>query len=154
MDIIHSDVCGPFRYITRHGERYFVTFTDDFSRYGYVYLIKHKSEIFEVFKKFQSDVENQLGKKIKILRFDRGKEYLSDDFYDHLRSHGIVSQLAPRRTPKHNGVSERRNRTFLHMVCSMMTRATLPISLWGYALETIAYILNLAPTKKVERNTI
>ncbi|GKE58453.1 retrotransposon protein, putative, ty1-copia subclass [Tanacetum coccineum] len=50
-----------------------------------------------------------------------------------------------------NGVAERRNRTLLDMVRSMMCRATLPISLWGYALETAAHILNLVPTKKVSK---
>ncbi|KAI3505809.1 hypothetical protein L1887_28094 [Cichorium endivia] len=151
MDLIHNDVCGPFRSATRHGERYFVTFTDDFSRYGYVYLIKHKYETFEVFKRFQNEVENQRGRRIKILRSDRGGEYLSQEFYDHLGNCGIVSQLTPPGTPQHNGVAERRNRTLLDMVRSMMSRATLPISFWGYALETAAKVLNLVPTKKVSK---
>ena len=58
LDLIHTDVCGPFRSPTRHGERYFVTFIDDFSRYGYVYLIKHKSETFRVFRTYQNEVHN------------------------------------------------------------------------------------------------
>ena len=151
LDIIHTDVCGPFRSATRHGERYFVTFTDDFSRYGYVYLIKHKSETIEVFRTFQNEVENQLNKRIKILRSDRGGEYLSHEFQDHLRSCGIIAQLTPPRTPQHNGVAERRNRTLLDMVRSMMIRTTLPISFWGYALKTAARVLNLVPTKKVSK---
>ena len=105
LELVHTDVCGPFRSPTRHGERYFVTFTDDFSRYGYVYLIKHKSETFGVFKTYQNEVHNQLGKRIKILRSDRGGEYLSQEFCDHLRDCGIISQLAPPGTLKHNGVS-------------------------------------------------
>ena len=149
LDLIHTDVCGPFRSATRHGERYFVTFTDDFSRYGYVYLIKHKSETFRVFRTYQNEVQNQLGKSIKILRSDRGGEYLSQEFRDHLRNCGIISQLTPPMTPQLNGVAERRNRTLLDMVRSMMSRASLPISFWGYALETAACVLNLIPTKKV-----
>ncbi|KAJ9551584.1 hypothetical protein OSB04_015629 [Centaurea solstitialis] len=151
LDLIHTDVCGPFRSATRHGERYFVTFTDDFSRYGFIYLMKNKSDTFEVFKGFKNEVENQLGKKIKMLRSDRGGEYLSHEFYDYLRDCGIVSQLSPPRTPQLNGVAERRNRTLLDMVRSMMSRATLPMSFWGYALETAAHILNLVPTKKVAK---
>ncbi|GJR61584.1 retrotransposon protein, putative, ty1-copia subclass [Tanacetum coccineum] len=73
VGIIHSDVCGPFRTTSREGANYYVTFTDDFSRYGYVYLIKHKHEVFEMFKTFQNEVENQLGKTIKALRSDRGE---------------------------------------------------------------------------------
>ncbi|GJU20580.1 putative RNA-directed DNA polymerase [Tanacetum coccineum] len=80
-----------------------------------------------------------------------GGEYLSIKFFDHLKNCGIVSQLSPPRTPQLNGVAERRNRTLLDMVRSMMCRATLPISFWGYALETAAHILNLVPTKKVSK---
>ena len=113
------------------GYSYFITFTDDFSRYGYVYLMKHKSESFEMFKRFQNEVENQLDKKIKVLRSDRGGEYLSQEFIDHLSSCGIVSQLTPPGTPQWNGVSERRNRTLLDMVRSMMSQTDLPPSFWG-----------------------
>ena len=63
LDLVHTDVCGPFRSATRDGNRYYVTFTDDFSRYGYVYLIKHKSDTFEVYKMYQNEVENQLGRR-------------------------------------------------------------------------------------------
>ncbi|GJS54478.1 zinc finger, CCHC-type containing protein [Tanacetum coccineum] len=77
LGLIHTDVCGPFKITLRQGESYFVTFTDDFSRYGYVYLLKHKHEVFETFKMFQKEVENQLSKTIKSLRSDRGGEYMS-----------------------------------------------------------------------------
>ncbi|KAJ9552598.1 hypothetical protein OSB04_016643 [Centaurea solstitialis] len=94
---------------------------------------------------------NQLGRKIKFLRSDRGGEYLSDEFDNHLMECGIVSQLTPPYTPQMNGVSERRNRTLLDMVRSMMCHSTLPMSLWGHALKTAAHILNRAPTKSVEK---
>ncbi|GKB76813.1 retrotransposon protein, putative, ty1-copia subclass [Tanacetum coccineum] len=60
LGLIHTDVCGPFRTVSREGASYFITFTDDFSRYGYVYLMKHKHEVFETFKVFQNEVENKL----------------------------------------------------------------------------------------------
>ncbi|GJV26776.1 retrotransposon protein, putative, ty1-copia subclass [Tanacetum coccineum] len=112
---IHTDVCGPFRTVSRQGASYFVTFTDDFSRYGYVYLLKHKHEVFETFKVFQKVVENQLGKTIKSLCFDHGGEYMSQEFLDHLKEHRIIAHRTPPYTPQHNGVSERRNRTLLNM---------------------------------------
>ncbi|GJZ09891.1 retrotransposon protein, putative, ty1-copia subclass [Tanacetum coccineum] len=80
LRLIHTDVCGPFRIVSRRGASYFVTFTNDFSRYGYVYLLKHKHEVFETFKVFQKEVENQLGKTIKSLRSDRGGEYIVKSF--------------------------------------------------------------------------
>ncbi|KAJ9552655.1 hypothetical protein OSB04_016700 [Centaurea solstitialis] len=151
LGIIHTDVCGPFSHVARGGYRYFITFTDDFSRYGYVYLIRHKSEAFERFKEFQNEVQNQLDRKIKFMRSDRGGEYLSQEFDNHLMNCGIVSQLTPPYTPQMNGVSERRNRTLLDMVRSMMCRSSLPVSFWGHALETAAHILNRVPTKSVEK---
>ncbi|GJW17607.1 retrotransposon protein, putative, ty1-copia subclass [Tanacetum coccineum] len=72
LGLIHIDVC-PFKIMSRQGASYFVTFINDFSRYGYVYLLKHKHEVFETFKVFQKEVENQLGKTIKSLRSDRGE---------------------------------------------------------------------------------
>ncbi|GJS90946.1 retrotransposon protein, putative, ty1-copia subclass [Tanacetum coccineum] len=100
---------------------------------------------------FQNEVENQLEKTIKALRSDRGREYLSQEFLDHLRSRGIISQLTPPYTTQHNGVSKRRNRTLLDMVRSMMSLTTLPMSFWGYALDSVARILNMVPTKKVNK---
>ncbi|GJR84638.1 retrotransposon protein, putative, ty1-copia subclass [Tanacetum coccineum] len=116
LGLIHTDVCGPFRIVSRQGASYFVTFTDDFSCYGYVYLLKHKHEVFETFKVFQKEVENQLGKTIKSLRSDRGAEYMSQEFLDHLKEHGIIAHRTPPYTLQNNGVSEMRNRTLLDMV--------------------------------------
>ncbi|GKA98685.1 retrotransposon protein, putative, ty1-copia subclass [Tanacetum coccineum] len=109
--------------MSREGASYFITFTDDFSHYGYVYLMKHKNDVFETFKVFQNEGENQLGKKIKAIRSDRGGEDLSHDFVNHMKSCGIVSQLTPPYTPQHN---------------------------MGYALKSVAHILNMVPTKKVD----
>ncbi|GJR23557.1 retrotransposon protein, putative, ty1-copia subclass [Tanacetum coccineum] len=150
LGLIHTDVCGPINIMSTQGASYFVTFTDDFSRYGYVYLLKHKHEVFETFKVFQKEVENQLGKTIKSLCSDRRGEYISQEFLDHLRDHGIIAHHTPPYTPQHNGVSERRNETLLDIVRSMMSQTTLPKSFWDYALETAARILNMVPTKKVE----
>ncbi|KAK1602023.1 hypothetical protein QYE76_027128 [Lolium multiflorum] len=150
LEIIHTDVCGPMSVASRGGYRYVLTFTDDLSRYGYIYLMKHKSETFEKFKEFQSEVENQRNKKIKFLRSDRGGEYLSYEFGMHLKKCGILSQLTPPGTPQRNGVSERRNQTLLDMVRSMMSLTDLPLSFWSYALETAAFTLNRAPSKSVE----
>ncbi|GKE58430.1 zinc finger, CCHC-type containing protein [Tanacetum coccineum] len=58
LKLIHSDVCGPFRTMSRESANYYVTFIDDFNRYGYVYLMKHNHEVFEMFKTFPNEVEN------------------------------------------------------------------------------------------------
>ncbi|GJT20579.1 retrotransposon protein, putative, ty1-copia subclass [Tanacetum coccineum] len=119
LGLMHTDVCGPFKITSRQGSSYFVTFTDDFSRYGYVYLLKHKHEVQE--------------------------------FLDHLKEYEIIAHRTPPYTPQHNGVSEKRNRTLLDKVHSMMSQTTLLKSFWDYALETAAHILNMVPIKKVEK---
>ena len=92
--------------------------------------MKHKSETFEKFKEFQSEVENYHNKKIKFIRSDGGGEYLSYEFGLHLKQCRIVLQLMPPGTPQRNGVPERRNRTLLDMVRSIMTLTDLPLSFW------------------------
>ena len=99
LELIHSDVCGPISIQARGGYEYFITFIDDYSRFGYVYLMKQKSEAFEKFKEFRAEVENQLGKRIKAIRSDRGGKYLLRAFKDYLTKNGIVSQLTAPGTP-------------------------------------------------------
>ena len=94
-------------------------------------------------------MENHRNKKIKFLRSDCGGEYLSCEFGLHLIQCGIVSQLTPPVTPQCNGVLEHRNRTLLDMVRSMMSLTYLPLSFWGYALETATFTLNRAPSKSI-----
>ena len=113
--------------------------------------MKRKFEAFEKFKEFRVEVENQLGKRIKAIRSDPGGEYLLGDFKDYFTRNGIISQLSALGTPQQNGVVERRNRTFLEMIRSMMSHSTLPISFWGYALNTTIHLLNLVPSKFVSK---
>ncbi|KAL0420261.1 UNVERIFIED_CONTAM: Retrovirus-related Pol polyprotein from transposon RE2 [Sesamum latifolium] len=111
--------------------------------------MRYKSEAFGRFKEYRLEVENQTNRKIKALRSDRDGEYLSGEFIDYLKENGILSQWTPPGTPQLNGVAERRNRTLLDIVRSMMSFTELPPSFWGYALETAAKLLNIAPSKSV-----
>ena len=61
LELVHTDVCGPMSTQAKGGYEYFITFTDDYLRYGFVYLMRWKSEAFEKFKEFRAEVENQLG---------------------------------------------------------------------------------------------
>ena len=134
LEIIHSDIYGPFNQMATGEFYYFITFIDDLSRYGHLYLMKYKSESFEKFKEFKVQVENQMEKSIKILQSDRGGEYLSTEFIRFLKEYDIISQLTPFEIPQLNGVSDRRNQTLLDMVRSMMSYTDLPTFLWGFML--------------------
>ncbi|GJT98687.1 retrotransposon protein, putative, ty1-copia subclass [Tanacetum coccineum] len=134
LGLIYTDVYGPFKIMSRQGASYFDTSTDDFSRYSYVYLLKHKHEVFESFKVFQKEVENQLGKTIKSLRSDREGEYMSQEFLDHLKDHEIIAHRTPPYTPQHNGVSERINRTLLDMI------EKTPYEVWHGQAPKLSYL--------------
>ena len=77
-------------------------------------------------------------------------KYLSYEFGLQLKQCEIVSLLTPPGTPQHNGVFEHHKRTLLDIVQSMMSLTNLPLSFWGYALETATFTLNRAPSKSVE----
>nr|GEX15458.1 hypothetical protein [Tanacetum cinerariifolium] len=98
--------------------------------------------------------ENQLGKTIKLLGSDRGGEYMSQEFLDHLRDHGIIAHRTPLYTPQHNDVSERRNRTLLDMRDTLTKPDKVkPKSnkciFIGYLKETIRYSFYNPPENKV-----
>ncbi|KAK8686057.1 hypothetical protein V6N13_125084 [Hibiscus sabdariffa] len=117
----------------------------------YIYLMRHKSGALEMFKEFRNEVQNQHGKSIKSLRSDRGVEYLSHEFDELLKECGTVSQLTPPSTPQWNRASERRNRTLLDMVRSILSHSDLSIYFWGHALETTAFTPNRVPSKSVQK---
>ena len=149
LELVHTDLSGPMNVKARGGCEYFISFIDDYPRYGYLYLMHHKSEALEKFREYKTKVENLLEKTIKTLRSDRGGEYMNLRFQDYMIEHGITSQLSAPGIPQQNGVSKRTNRTLLDMVQSMMSFALLPDSFWGFAVETAAYILNMVPSKNV-----
>ena len=78
LQLVHSNVCGPMNVRMKHDASYFITFINDFTRFGYVYLISQKSEALGCFRKFLNLVENKKDVRLKALRIDRGREYLSN----------------------------------------------------------------------------
>ena len=83
LELIHSDVASQFPHMSMNQAKYALTFIDDFSRYCWVYFLKHKSEVFGLFKVFKALVENQYGRKLKVLRSDNGGEYVKFEFIQY-----------------------------------------------------------------------
>ena len=117
--------------LIRGGSMYFITFTDDCSRFTHVYLLKKKDETFNVFKTYKAEVENQLERKIKVLRSDKGGEYFSNDFKLFCEGHGIIYECTVPYAPQQNGIVEMKNRTFLEMLNVMLFPSKLSFSWWG-----------------------
>ena len=153
LELIHSDVKGPFPVQTPEGYRFWVTFIDDKSRYWVVTPLKSKDGVYEAFKTFQAEVENQLGKKIKMFRNDKGGEYISNSLKAHLQKCGIHVQHTLRNEPHQNGIAERANRTLAEGVTAILNEARLPPMFWGRALNAFVYARNRLPTSALQSGT-
>ena len=125
FDLIHSDICDLKFVQIRDGNKYFITFVDDNTKYCYVYLLKSKDEMIEKFVLYKTKVENQLNKKIKVLKSDISGEYESP-VSDPCAHNGIIHETATSYSPQSNGVAERNNRTLKEMMNSMPINFGLP----------------------------
>ena len=106
FDLIHSDVWGPSSVSSIGGFRYFVVFVDDYSRYSWIFNMKHRFELLQVYSNFAKMVETQFSKRIKIFRSDNALEYTQYAFQAVLHSFGTVHQLTCPGTSQQNGRAE------------------------------------------------
>jgi hypothetical protein len=135
------------------GCEYYLTFIDDYSRKTWIYFLKAKSEVFTRFQVFRALVENQSGKKIKVLRSDNGGEYSSRQFVDFCAQHGSRRQMTVPYNPQQNGVAERKNRAITGAARSMLHDQSLPLYLWAEACATAVYLQNRSPHRILGKMT-
>ena len=135
------------------GYRYFITFTDNFSRYTHLGLCKSKDDALGIFKSWLARAEKETGKSLKVFRLDGGGEFTSGAFKAFLDEKGIKREVMNAYTPQENGVSECANRTLNNITRSMMADAkevlqakSLPLNLWSHAVRHAAWIKNRIPS--------
>jgi transposase InsO family protein len=145
-DEIHSDVWGPASIETIHHRKYYASFTDDSTRWSHVKLLHGKDDTFDAYKEFEAWVDTQHHTKIKWLRSDRGGEFLSTEFTNHLKSRGTERRLTTHDTPEHNGVAESLNRRVLERVWAVLHHSSLPKFLWGEAVLHAVWLKNQTST--------
>lgn len=153
LQLIHTDLAGPFPEPSLNGSRYYILFIDDFTRMSWIYFLKSKAEVKDTFWNFKQWVENQSRCKIQMIRSDNGSEYTSLNFSKLCTEAGIEHQLTAPYTPQQNGVCERKNRTVLEMARCLMHEKELPKEFWAEATNTAVFVLNRLPTKAVEGKT-
>ena len=153
LDRVHSDVCGPVETPSIGGSRYFVTFIDEHSNWVMVYMMKRKSEVCDRFLEFEKYAERQTGRKIRVLRSDRGGEYLSESLSKYFKHRGIVHELTAAYTPHQNGKAERFNRTCMNLVRAMLRHRDVQKRFWAEALQTATHIRNRVTSSALPSNT-
>jgi hypothetical protein len=124
------------------GYVYYVSFIDDYSCKTWIYFLKTKDEVFSKFKEFKALIENLFERKIKILRLDNGGEYTSKEFVNCCKDVGIKRELTTPYNPQKNGVAERKNKTILEVVKTMIHDQDLPMCLWAEATMEAVYVHN------------
>jgi transposase InsO family protein len=150
---LHTDVCGPMTRNSLSGCEYYLTSIDDYSRKTWIYFLKAKSEVFTRFQEFRTLVENQSGKRIKILRSDNGGEYSSRQFIDFCAQHGIRRQMTVPYNPQQNVVAERKNRAITGAARSMLHDQSFPLYLWAEACASAVYLQNKSPNRILGKMT-
>ena len=151
LGYIHTDVAGPFN-PDRYGNKYLITFIDDYSRYAFVYYMKKKSETLDKFKEFIKYARTEIGSIVQSInvdnylrdiRSDNGGEYTSTEFNDYCLDNNIKHNLTVPYSPQSNGVAERYNRSLMAITRSLINNSDLnSFQFWTYACRTANYIKN------------
>jgi len=152
-NIIHSDLWGPSPTESINRKLYFVSFTDDHTRFTKIYLLHSKDQAYMSYTNFEAWLKTQYNAIIRKLHTDRGGEYLSTEFSTHLMEAGTVRELTVHDTPEYNGLAERLNRTLLERVRAMLHDSGLPHFLWGEALHHAVYLKNRSSTRALDDST-
>jgi len=150
LQLIHTNVAGPLKTISLNGSRYYIAFIDDYTRMCWVYFLKFKTEVANVFLKFKNWIENQNGHKIQVVRSDNDTKYTSNKFARFCHDVGIEHRYTTPYTPQQNGVSELKNRTIMEMVRCLLFEKDLPKKFWAEAVNTVIFLLNRLPIKALQ----
>ena len=153
FDLIHYDIWGLSSVSNIGGSRYFVVFVDDYSRYNWIFNMKHRSELLQVYSNFAKMVETQFSKRIKIFRSDNALEYTQYAFQVVLHSYGTVHQLTCPGTSQQNGRAERKLCHILDTVRALLLSAKVPAPFWGKAALHAVHAINRIPNPVIQNQT-
>jgi len=146
LDLVHSDLSGPFPVPSYGNSLYYITLIDDATRVAWVRFMKQKSETTNIVKDFVAEMELQNHKTPTAFRTDNGGEYVTKDLKGFFTSKGIIHEFSPLYSPEYNGVAERLNRTIGESLRAMLESAsTYDKKLWAEAVLTSIYIKNRQP---------
>ncbi|XP_010545858.1 PREDICTED: uncharacterized protein LOC104818098, partial [Tarenaya hassleriana] len=143
LEVVFSDVwMSPIE--SFNGYRYYVVFVDHFTRYTWLYPLKRKSHVSDIFVRFKSLVETRFQSKLMSLYSDNDGEYVA--LKNYLSVNGISHYTTPPHTPEHNGISERKHRHIVETGLTLLTHSSIPSTYWTLAFSAAVYLINRLPT--------
>ena len=148
-----SDIFGPVRIKSIGGFTYFVSFTDDATRFSHVLFLRDKGEAFDRVTGYCAQIERRFGRYPRWLRFDNGREFVNSRMQEWATSKGITLELTAPYSSSQNGVAERFNRTHMELARSMLVARNLPSFLWDEAVSHANYLRNRAGTRALDGRT-
>lgn len=142
-EFIHTDLCGPLSQTSIGGANYFIPFKVDSSGYSFIDFLRNKSDALDYFKALVALIQNELKVKVIKLKSDWGGEFTSNVFKQYLIDSGTQDELSAAYTPEQNSLIERRNRTVVEAMRTMLhSVSSLPLSLWAEAPSTTIHVWN------------
>nr|GEX81329.1 hypothetical protein [Tanacetum cinerariifolium] len=150
---LHMDLFGQTFVKSLNKKSYCLVVTDDYSRFTWVFFLATKDETSPILKTFITGLENQLSLKVKVIRSDNGTEFKNSDLNQFCRMKGIKREFSVPRTPKQNGIAERKNMTLIEAVRTMLVDSLLPIQFWAEAVNTACYVYNRVLVTKPHNKT-
>jgi Reverse transcriptase (RNA-dependent DNA polymerase)/gag-polypeptide of LTR copia-type/GAG-pre-integrase domain len=142
LQVIHTDLWGPSPIVSQTGNKYYILFTDDFSRFSWIYFCSSKSDVVSIFAQFKQKVEMLLSHKICVVQCDGGTEYkpLQSQFPE------ITFHISCPYTPEQNGLIERKHRHVVELSLASMYHASIPLEYWDTIFESTLFVINRLPT--------
>ena len=150
---VHTDLWGPSPVVSLGGQKYYITFMDDHTRFTQLQILHTKDRALDAYKAFAAWASTQHGAQIKCLRSDRSGEYTGAEFTKFLNEQGTEWQLTMHDMPQHNGVAESLNRRLVERVRALLHQSELPKSLWGEAIHFCVWLKNRTSTQAIGRAT-
>nr|GEX04874.1 putative ribonuclease H-like domain-containing protein [Tanacetum cinerariifolium] len=150
---LHMDLFGLTFVKSLNKKSYCLVVTDDYSRFTWVFFLATKDETSPILKTFITGIENQLSLKVKIIRSNNKTEFKNHDLNQFYRMKGIKREFSVARTPQQNGIAERKNRTLIEAVRTMLADSLLPIPFWVEAVNIACYVQNRVLVTKPQNKT-
>nr|GEV22953.1 hypothetical protein [Tanacetum cinerariifolium] len=142
LQLLHMDLCGPMRVASINGKRYVLVIIDDYSRYTWTHFLRSKDETPKILIDFLRLVQRGHQAQVRIVRTDKGTEFLNQTLHAYFAAEGIHHQMSVARTPEQNGVVERRNRTLVEAARTMLSATKVPLFFWAEAIATACFTQN------------